>query len=75
MSNEDKRDVSKWIGVKCTSFEEMRDYRARQWRDVPFYERLQAGWELSKMAWKGDRKTEDEFRLQRSVANLQRGGS
>jgi len=53
----------------------MRDYRARQWRDVPFYERLQAGWELSKMAWKGDRKTEDEFRLQRSVANLQRGGS
>ena len=65
---------SKWIGVKCDSFEEMRVYRLRQWQSVPFYERLEAAWELSKEAWRGDRKTEDEFRLQRTVAHLQRGG-
>ncbi|MEM7011893.1 MAG: hypothetical protein AAF585_10455, partial [Verrucomicrobiota bacterium] len=65
--SEKAKDRSHWIGVKCRSFDEMRILRIRQWQEVSCGERLEAAWELSKHAWKGNRDSNDEFRLQRSV--------
>lgn len=67
-----EKDRSDWVVKKCSSFEEMRTHRVKQWQQVPFMQRLDAAWELMEEAWKIKKLDPDELRLQRSITAVNR---
>lgn len=71
----EKKDRSDWVVKRCSSFEEMRVHRVKQWQDLPFMRRMDAAWEIMEESWKIKKMDLNELRLQRSVATVVRRAS
>jgi hypothetical protein len=61
-----------WVGIVAHSFREAEDLKRAAYDAIPPHERAEAIWELvMRMPW-GDDAT--EYRLDRTVARVKRGG-